>query len=148
MVIARDEWGRKSEWSDVKMFPIVENSPPNIPSITGPTSGKVGTPLEFTVVTTDPDNQDVYYDIFWGNAGSGDVGPFPSGEEQIFEHTWTKIGTWTIKVKAGDTRDEWSEYAEFKVRIGRSRSAEYNPFQQIFQQFPNIYQIFRLLFQL
>jgi hypothetical protein len=147
-VIARDEWGRKSEWSDVTVFPIIENSPPNIPTITGPTSGKIGVPLEFKIVTTDPDDQDVYYDIFWGNAGSGDVGPFPSGEEQIFEHTWTKRGKFTIKVKAGDTRDEWSEYAHFEVRIGRYRSAEYDLFQQIFQRFPILFPVLRHLLQL
>ena len=145
-VMAKDEWGRKSNWSDVTVFPIVENSPPNIPTITGPTSGRIGVPLEFTVVTTDPDGQDIWYDIFWGNAGSGDEGPFPSGEEQIFEHTWTKNGQFTIKVKAIDTKGAISEVGTLNIRISRSRSIENPILERIFEQFPNLFPIIRYIF--
>ncbi len=144
-VIARDEWGRKSEWSDVMVFPIVENTPPDIPTISGPTSGKIGVPYDFTVVTTDPDGQDVWYDIFWGNAGSGDEGPFPSGEEQIFDHTWTKKGRFTIKVKAIDTKGAISEIGTFDFQISRSRSVENLILEQIFQRFPNLFPMIRYL---
>jgi len=147
-VMARDEWGRKSEWSDVKVFPVVENTPPDTPTIDGPTSGKVGVTYDFTIVTNDPDYQDIYYNIFWGNAGEGDIGPFPSGEEQVVQHTWTTKGKFTVKVKARDTKGEWSEYAELEIMIGRSRSVDFNLFQQIFQRFPNLFPIFRILFQL
>ncbi len=144
-VRARDEWGCVSLWSDIKEFPIVENTPPDIPTISGPTTGKIGTPYDFTVVTTDPDGQDVYYDIFWGNAGSGDVGPFPSGEEQIFEHTWTMTGKFTIKVKAMDSNGDWSECREYVIKIGRARSVENLILERIFERFPNIFPIFRYL---
>ncbi|UCF49288.1 MAG: PKD domain-containing protein [Thermoplasmatales archaeon] len=144
-VRARDEWGCVSLWSDVKVFPIVENTPPNKPTITGPTSGKVNKPYDFTIVTTDPDDQDVYYDIFWGNAGSGDVGPFPSGEEQVFEHTWTMMGSYTIKVKAKDKTSDWSEITEFNIRIGLSRSVENLILERIFQRFPNLFPVIRYL---
>jgi hypothetical protein len=147
-VRAKDEWGSISLWSDVKVFPIVENTPPEIPTITGPTSGKTGTPYDFTVVTTDPDDQDVYYDIFWGNAGSGDVGPFPSGEEQVFQHTWTKNGKYTIKVKAKDKTSDWSECAEFDIRIGRARSIDNPLLDRIFEKYPNLFPIFRALLDL
>jgi hypothetical protein len=147
-VQAKDKWGQISEWSDVTAFPIVENTPPDKPTITGPTTGKTGVPLEFTIVSSDPDNQDVYYDIFWGNAGSGDVGPFPSGEEQVFEHTWKINGKFTIKVKAMDTKGEWSECAEFEIKIGRPRSIDNLIFERIFQRFPNMFPLLRLLLNL
>jgi len=144
-VRARDRWRYASNWSDVKVFPIVENTPPNIPNIYGPSSGKVGKPIEFTIVTTDPDDQDVYYDVFWGNAGSGEVGPFPSGGEQIFGHTWTKAGHFTIKVKAIDTSGAISEIGTFNIRISRNRAVENLLLDRLFQRFPNIFPILRYL---
>jgi len=147
-VRARDEWGCVSLWSEIKVFPIMENNPPNIPTIEGPTNGKKDTTYDFTIVTTDPDDQDVYYDIFWGNAGSGDVGPFPSGEEQVFEHTWTKFGRYTIKVKAIDATGEISDYGEFTIKIGLPRSIDNPLFIRLFQRFPNIFPILRNLLEL
>ena len=143
--MARDEWGRKSEWSNELVFPIVENTPPNVPTISGPTSGKVGIPQEFTIVSTDPDGQDVYYNIFWGNAGGGDLGPYPSGEEQIFEHTWTKTGQFTIKVKVIDSSGAVSEIGTFDIRIGRNRAVGNLLLERIFQRFPDIFPLFRYL---
>ena len=147
-VRARDEWGVICNWSDANVFPIVENNPPNIPTIEGPTTGKKDTSYDFTIVTTDPDGQDVYYDIFWGNAGSGDVGPFPSGEEQVFEHTWTKFGRYTIKVKAIDATGAISEYGEFIIKIGLPRSIDNPLLIRLFQRFPNIFPILRNLLDL
>jgi len=124
---------------------VVENSPPNIPTITGPTSGKQGVPLEFTVVAIDPDDQDIYYDVFWGNAGSGAEGPFASGEEQVFEHTWTKSGRFIIKVNAIDAQGAISETATFNIHISRSRFIENLLLERLFQRFPNIFPILRYL---
>ena len=146
-VRARDEWGCVSLWSDVKVFPIMVNTPPNIPTITGPSTGKKDVPYDFTIVTTDPDGQDVYYDIFWGNAGSGDVGPFPSGEEQVFENTWTNFGRYVIKVKAIDSTGAVSEYGEFPFRVGLPRFSENQLLNLIFERFPNMFPILRQLLE-
>ncbi len=144
-VMAKDEFNVKSDWSEIKMFTINENTPPSTPTITGPTSGKPGIKYEFTIVSTDPHNQDVYYSIFWGNAGQPAYGPFPSGEEQIFEHTWTMNGDYTIKVKAKDTAGAWSEYAEFEISITKYRAVENLLLMRLFQRFPNIFPILRSL---
>jgi len=144
-VRAKDEWGCVSDWSDVKVFPIVENTCPEVPTISGPTTGKVGVPLDFTVVTSDPDGQDVFYDIFWGNAGGAPEGPYGSGEEQTFTHTWTMAGRFTIKVKAMDTSGDWSESREYEIKISRPRSIENLFLAHIFERFPNIFPIFRQL---
>jgi len=146
-VRAKDEWGSVSDWSDVKVFPIVENTPPDIPTISGPTTGKIGKPVEFTIVATDPDGQDMFYNIFWGNAGGGDLGPFPSGEEQIFEHTWTKTGKFTIKVKAIDVTGAAGEIGTFDIKISRARSVDNHIIEHIFQRFPNLFPIIRYMFE-
>jgi len=85
----------------------------------------------------------VYYDVFWGNAGSGAEGPFPSGEEQIFEHTWSKIGFYKIKVKAIDATGATSDVGEFEIRISRARSIDNHILELIFQRFPNLFPILR-----
>jgi hypothetical protein len=144
-VLARDAWGRLSEWSDVTVFSIIENTPPDIPTITGPTSLRTEIAYEFNVVTTDPDGQDVYYNIFWGNAGQPEYGPFPSGEEQIFEHTWTIQGDFTIKVKAKDKAGAWSECAELQVSVTKYRAVENLLLMRLLQRFPNLFPILRIL---
>ena len=146
-VMARDEWGIMSEWSDVTVFSIVENTPPDIPTLTGPTSLRIGIPYEFNIATTDPDGQDVYYNIFWGNAGQPSYGPYPSGEEQIFEHTWTIEGDFTIKVKAKDSTGAWSETMELEISVtqGQGRAINNLLLVRLLQRFPNIFPILRNL---
>ena len=144
-VMARDSWGRLSEWSDVTVFSIVENTPPAKPTITGPSSGSPDISYKFNVVTTDPDGQDVYYNIYWGGAGQPSYGPYPSGEEQIIEHNWTNAGDFTIKVKARDTDGAWSESTEFNISITKTRSIENLLLMRFLQRFPNIFPILRIL---
>lgn len=121
-VKAKDEYNAQSDWSNPYNFPIVENIPPSFPTIAGPTSGKIGQTLEYTVSSTDPHGQDVYYDIIWGNGGSGYQGPYPSGEEQVFDHVYSASGYFTIKVKAKDSTGAESDEAEFKVLITKSKA--------------------------
>jgi hypothetical protein len=44
----------------------VDNSAPEVPSIDGPTSGKVRTTLNYTFLSTDPNGDDIYYIVSWG----------------------------------------------------------------------------------
>jgi parallel beta-helix repeat protein len=79
------------------------NSPPCAPSITGPTSGSAGTEYIYTFSSTDPNGNDVYYHIDWGDTTiSGWMGPYLSGEMVTVSHTWSQKGTYTIKAKAKD----------------------------------------------
>jgi hypothetical protein len=144
-VRARDEWGSVSKWSDIKVFPIVENTPPEIPTINGPTSGKTGITYEFKISTTDPDGQDVYYNIFWGNAGGSPEGPFPSGEEQTFKHKWTRKGNFIIEVTAMDATGAWSDPGTLEISIARERAIENLLLERLLQRFPNLFPIFRYL---
>ncbi|MBU1941896.1 MAG: FG-GAP repeat protein, partial [Candidatus Thermoplasmatota archaeon] len=43
------------------------NQPPNTPTITGTTNGKAGVEYDYTFTTTDPDDDEVYYWITWGD---------------------------------------------------------------------------------
>jgi SagB-type dehydrogenase family enzyme len=95
-----------------------QNNPPLAPSISGPSNGLNGVLYNYTIVTTDPDGDDVYYYIDWGDeTSSGWIGPFASGTPVPFNHTWSQAGTYTIKVKAKDTFGSESIWTPFDITI-------------------------------
>ncbi len=124
-----------------------ENNPPETPEIDGPTSGNVGTEYDYTVSTTDPEGDDCYYWIEWCGEGctSGWMGPYPSGEEQVFSHTWDEQGDFTIKVKAKDTYDAESDWATLEVSMPMNKpfNFNFNLIEWLFERFPNAFPILR-----
>ncbi len=104
---------------DITNKEAIKNNPPNIPTITGPTEGKVGVEQSYTIVTTDPDGDNVYYYIDWGdNTSSGWLGPYSSGESITANHTWNDRGYYIIKVKAKDDPDgDESDWQWLKVSM-------------------------------
>jgi thiol-disulfide isomerase/thioredoxin len=99
----------------------VVNVPPGKPTITGPTSGKAGKEYDYTFVANDPNGDDVYFWIEWGD---GTViewdGPYKSGEEVIFSHKWSEQGTYTVKAKAKDVFDEEGDWGELEVTMPKT----------------------------
>jgi len=71
------------------------------------------------LVTIDPESQDVRYFIDWGDgSNSGWIGPYPSGQETLINHTWTQIGAYAITAKAKDIFNDESNWSEpFTVTI-------------------------------
>jgi len=95
-----------------------ENLPPNPPIITGPVSGKVGQLYNYTFNSIDPDGDDVYYYIDWGDTSSRWVGPFASGVDATINHTWTQTDLYAVIAKAKDIYDDESNWSEqFTVSI-------------------------------
>ena len=96
----------------VATTPII-SYPPEKPIIDGPTIGTDGVEYEYTLQTTDPDDEDVYYYVEWGDeTNSGWIGPYPSGEEVTFKHTWTLLGDYEIRAKAKDINDVESVWSD------------------------------------
>jgi hypothetical protein len=89
------------------------SNPPYPPSINGPTDGRSWEEYEFTFNTTDPENDEVYYYVDWGDdTNSGWMGPYQSGEEVIIINKWTSAGQYEIKARARDTNyvaSDWSD---------------------------------------
>jgi len=125
------------------------NQPPSLPTINGPTSGKAGIEYDYTILATDPDGDIVFYYIDWDdNKAEKWIGPFESGEEITEEHTWTSVGTYTIKVKARDIHDVESEWATQSVSIPKSKFYINRPFLEFLQNHPLIYQLFQRFLRL
>jgi len=110
-------WG---DYSSLKTIYVntLNNTPPLTPTITGSKTGKPGEELEYNIKTTDPDGDDVYYYIDWGDNTTSDwIGPYKSGEKVTVSHTWNEKGSYTIRVKAKDIYDTESDWCLFKMGI-------------------------------
>jgi hypothetical protein len=85
--------------------------PPFIPVIMRHTAITVlGHVTEFTFMTRDFNGAKVSYWVDWGDGtNTGWIGPFASDEEITLNHTWTKVITYDLKVKAKNNfaESEW-----------------------------------------
>jgi outer membrane protein assembly factor BamB len=90
----------------------IYNEPPSLPTISGPTKGDVGENYTFNMQTTDPDGNQIYYYVDWGdNTNSGWIGPFDSGTNVSMNHTWYNGGNFTIRVITKDVYDDESGWS-------------------------------------
>jgi hypothetical protein len=97
-----------------------QNNPPDKPTISGPNTGKPDIEYEFTFLTTDPDNNDVYYYIDWGDGNGSWIGPYSSGADVVLNHTWSTGKKHTISAKAKDIFNEESNWTTFEIDLPRN----------------------------
>jgi hypothetical protein len=115
------EFAKDSNWDEflIEFLEINENTPPNKPTITGPTRGEPESEYEYIITSTDSENDEVYYYIDWGDGfTSGWIGPYSIEEEVNLEHIWAEQGTYSVRVKAKDS-DE-SDWESLTVRMPKS----------------------------
>jgi len=99
------------------------NEPPNAPAITGPTNGKVGVEYEYNFSAADPNSDDVYYYIDWGDDSFEEwIGPYASGEIITVNHTWSEKGTYTIRAKAKDVFGAESDWGTLTVTMPKNQA--------------------------
>jgi hypothetical protein len=92
------------------------NTPPSIPSIpSGPDSGAVGFPVTFSTSATDSDGNAISYTFDWGDGTKITTPYIPSGDTASSSHTWFNIGTYSIKVMAGDGGTASSAWSAMKT---------------------------------
>jgi hypothetical protein len=115
------------------------NNPPSSPEINGPVNGKVGIQHTFEFVSIDPDEDNVYYFIFWGDGNnSGWLGPYNSSVNMCINYSWNKKGTYTINAKAKDVNGGESSWSELKIKISnpRNKALSDSLFIRIIKRFP------------
>jgi hypothetical protein len=122
-----------------------ESQSPTAPTINGPEEGKVGITYDYKFLSTDPNNDDVYYYVDWGDDyNSGWVGPYASGEEVTINNTWNEKGTFTIKVKAIDSFNTVSDWTTLAVTMPKPRLIN-NFLQQLSEHFPILFKLLELI---
>jgi len=140
------------------LFPLAQpysNNPPLKPSRpSGDVSGKPWKIYEYSTITTDFEGDQIYYWFDWGDGtNSGWVGPFSSGENCYADHTWTKKGTYSVRVKAMDSHGEeslWSDPLAVSMPLNQpnnqNSNSQINPSSNPNQQIsPSVQQNVQLL---
>jgi hypothetical protein len=117
-VKAKDENGAKSDWSDSLLVNITKNKAPNIPTISGWQLVIGGIEYNYRFMATDPDGQDIYYQVDWDDGNkTGWLGPYSSGEEITLGHKWHEKGDYFIKAWARDSAGAKSGQGTYKIRV-------------------------------
>ncbi len=120
--VAKDINGVQSNWSESSTISIVENQIPEKPTMTGPKIATTGKELEFKIAAVDPDDHDLFYYILWGDGTYVNwEGPYPSGEEITFTHTYSEGGSQTIISMAKDVMSGKSSQCTHKIYIIKNR---------------------------
>lgn len=116
------------------------NGAPNPPTISGPSSGKPNKKYSYTLTTTDPEGEQIWYWIDWGDGTNTSwIGPFDSGVAITESHTWKSKENFTIKAKAKDSLNAESNWATLIISVPFSYKILYPSFlQQLFEQYPHI----------
>jgi predicted lactoylglutathione lyase len=108
---------------------ICTNDPPYKPNKpTGPASGKAGIEYYYYAVTTDPENDQIYYKFDWGDGSfSNWIGPYTSGKEVNLSHTWAQ-GSYKICVKTKDIYDAESGWSDpLTIKMPKSQNKDIKP---------------------
>lgn len=91
-----------SQISVAEAQPVDVNNNPEKATIVGPTKGSVGTNYAFNFTASDPDFDEIYFVIEWGD-GIKTTSQFTTTNQPItVNHSWAKAGTYTINVTTWD----------------------------------------------
>jgi rhodanese-related sulfurtransferase len=123
LVLAEDNVGEQSDFSPV--LSIITTTKPNLPIIDGVSNGNTGIKYEYRFFISDPDGDDLFLYIDWGDLNIDDwIGPYNSEEELIFNHTYIDDGTYNIRAKVKDIYDIESDWSEHEVVMPRNKSLQ------------------------
>ena len=125
------------------------NNAPEKPDIEGQTSGKAGTSYNYTFNSVDPDGDNVYYKIRWGD-GNTEIwdGPHSSGIDVEIAHTYEDRGTYTIQAKAKDTNGAASNWSSLEVTMPFNNALTIPLFLKFLERFPHAFQVLHYFFRL
>ena len=156
--VFNDEWHQGYSWFPPDPHPFnayyvdetvatyFNTTPPNMPTITGPTCGKVGKSYDYTFNATDPDGDDIYYGIAWDWEQWAEwIGPYESGEEITLKHSWDEKGAHTIIARAMDVYEEVSDIATLEVTMPKNQQASNMWFLRWLEGFPLIQRLLGIL---
>jgi fimbrial isopeptide formation D2 family protein/uncharacterized repeat protein (TIGR01451 family) len=105
--------------TDTASVNVLLNNPPCPPDITGDTFGEPGDELVFYVKGIDPEENDIYYKIDWGDGTQTDwLGPYNSGEGITQMHIWEVEDVYSVRAKSkDDPHEEESQWSLYPVEV-------------------------------
>jgi PKD repeat protein len=84
-------------------------NPPNKPS--GPVESYSNTSCIYETFTSDPDEDQLWYQWDWEDEISEWIGPYNSGKTISVEHKWENIGYYDVRVRAKDDEEHISSWS-------------------------------------
>ena len=139
----------KAEKGDTTGLTVVEikNDQPNKPTISGPTIVKQGQTYTYTVKGSDPNNDELYYLVEWGDNTYNIITP---GDNNKVQHRFTKNGEYEVKILAIDNHGDLSGNT---LKITCEKTRAYNTalltlFNNILEKHPNAFPMLRQLLKL
>lgn len=108
LTVTDDDFAKDTH--EVTAIISLENKPPEPPILTGPKTGNKNILYNFTVNSSDPENDELQYIINWGD-GEKTITEFLSYVAKI-THSWTEAGSYIITITASDniTESETTTY--------------------------------------
>jgi len=149
--LGQEHWGEQEPDSSVEVrfddiYFGIWNTVPDTPTIAGTTHGKIRTLYTFTFTTTDPNQDNVTYQINWGDNTYQTTGSYRSGEEAKITHIWGIKGTYNIKARAIDGHGAQSDWATLSVTLPCSNNIPMDSFwAKLFERFPHAFPLLRHL---
>ena len=100
------------------------NVAPDAPTITGPSSGKATEEHTYEFTGTDPDEDEVFIIIDWGDGSEYSIeGPYESGRSIERTYIWQETGDYTIRAQTRDPYDETSDWTTLAVSMPRAKKS-------------------------
>ena len=141
-------WGETSGDLCFRTYGI-PNEPPLKPEIQGELNGLAGEEYSYTLVATDPENNDLYYYVEWGDGNITEwFGPHTSGEQVTASHTYLEEGTYIIKAKAKDIHGFESEWNTLEINMPKKKPYINTLFLQFLENHPHLFPLIRQLLKL
>ncbi len=107
-----------SSYCKVRISSDTTNSPPKKPSTpAGIDSGLAGRSYSFLAYTSDPNRDQIFYTFDWGDGNTAQTGLVASGKSARMLHTWSRAGTYQVRVMASDSNGASSLWSPFKKVI-------------------------------
>jgi len=104
-----------------------DNQAPKTPIIDGPRVGKIRERCQYNITIEDPTYDFLYIWIDWGDKADNEwLGPYEvlanEPSKISVNHTWTKQGSYTLKVKVVDNKGLESEWEIIEVSMPKNRA--------------------------
>lgn len=114
-VCAIDSGGNSSDWSGVKTV-VVSNTAPNTPSTPSGSSSLYRNVLSsYLTAASDANGDQVKYTFDWDDGTTSTTGFVSSGTSASASHSWSAVGTWSVRAKTTDYYGLVSGWSSIKL---------------------------------
>jgi len=141
--------GGQTTTDTIKTWIQDSNEPSPAPLVYGSNSGNIGNRYKLEIEGYDPEGNDLYYYVDWGDGTEKEwIGPYESGEKTKVLHLWATPGTYVVKIKTKDVFDAESEWTEFKIDMIKTKPFTKNLQNTILVKLIRLFPILRVLLSL